>query len=326
VIARILKLLLALQLLLLAGLWLALLNAWQWRQAALALLLAGAGLLALRLLITANNFWLSWRAGSPTPAPYRPSLAARCRLFAGEFVATMLTSSWSMAWPRLDMHIATPGAGVPTQPTPPLPVLLVHGYVCNRGYWGRLARRLGAAGISHAALDLEPIGAGIDDYVPLLRRAVEALCAASGSARVILVCHSMGGLAARAYLRSDGAGRVARVITLGTPHHGTGLASFGPGLNARQMRRGSDWLGALAAAEDPARRALFTSIFSHHDNIVAPQTSSWLEGAKNLEFGAIGHVALGRHPRILACVLDEIALASAAPAAAAPPAHGRGQA
>jgi triacylglycerol esterase/lipase EstA (alpha/beta hydrolase family) len=315
--ARILKLLLALQLLLLAGLALALLNVGQTRRGALALLLAGAAVLLLRLLITANNFWLSWRAGSATPARFRPSPAARWRLFAGEFAATMLSSSWSMAWPRLDTHLAPAAAGPP--------VLLVHGYVCNRGYWAALGRRLRQAGVSHAAVDLEPIGAGIDDYVPLLRRAVDELCAASGSARVILVCHSMGGLAARAYLRSDGEARVARVITLGTPHHGTGLASFGAGLNARQMRRGSDWLAALAAAETPARRALFTSIFSHHDNIVAPQTSAWLADAKNLEFGAIGHVALGRHPRILQCVLDEIALASAAdtPAADAPRAHGR---
>ncbi|MFM9436307.1 triacylglycerol esterase/lipase EstA (alpha/beta hydrolase family) [Janthinobacterium sp. CG_23.3] len=309
--ARILKLLLALQLLLLAALALALLNVGRTRQGGLALLLAGAAVLLLRLFITANNFWFSWRAGSATPARYRPSPAARCRLFAGEFAATMLASSWSMAWPRLDSHLAPAASGPP--------VLLLHGYVCNRGYWSALSRRLAQAGVSHAAIDLEPLGAGIDAYAPLLRRAVDELCAASGHARVILVCHSMGGLAARAYLRSDGAARVARVITLGTPHHGTGLASFGAGLNARQMRRGSDWLAALAAAETPARRALFTSIFSHHDNIVAPQTSSWLADAKNLEFGAIGHVALGRHPRILACVLDEIALASAAerPAGAA---------
>ncbi|MDC8760108.1 esterase/lipase family protein [Janthinobacterium fluminis] len=314
-IARILKLLLALQLLLLAGLWLALLKVWPALPAGAGLALAVAALLALRLLITANNFLLSWRCRSVTPAPYRPSPAARLRLFAGEFVATLLSSSWSMAWPRLDTFAGRGGAG--------LPVLLVHGYVCNRGYWAPLSRRLRRAGISHAAVDLEPLGAGIDDYAPLLRRAIAALCAASGSAQVILVCHSMGGLVARAYLRSDGEARVARVITLGTPHNGTALAHFGAGLNARQMRRGSDWLGALDAGEDMARRALFTSIFSHHDNIVAPQTSACLAGANNRPFGAIGHVALGRHPAILACVLEEIAQASAAPdAAAAPRAHG----
>lgn len=38
--------------------------------------------------------------------------------------------------------------------------------------------------------------------------------------KVDLLCHSHGGLVARAYLTKYGTGRVARCITLGTPHHG----------------------------------------------------------------------------------------------------------
>jgi hypothetical protein len=51
---------------------------------------------------------------------------------------------------------------------------------------------------------------------------------------------------------------------------------------------------------------MFSSIYSVHDNIVAPQDSSDLPGARNLVFGAIGHVALGRHPDIMRCALAEI--------------------
>ena len=36
-----------------------------------------------------------------------------------------------------------------------------------------------------------------------------------------------------------------------------------------------------------------------------------LEGARNLEFGGVGHVAMGRNCAILACVLDEIGQARA---------------
>ena len=309
-IARALRLLLALQLLLAGGLWLALAGSWRGAgplAAALAGLAALALLLLARMLITAHNFWLSWRFRSATPAPFHASPAQRWRLFAGEFAATMLTSSWHMAWPRACRHSA-PGAG--------LPVLLVHGYVCNRGYWAPLSRLLARSGISHAALDLEPAGADIDDFVPALHAALEELCARSGSTQVVIVAHSMGGLVARAYLRRHGAQRVARVVTLGTPHHGTALAGLGFGRNARQMGRAGPlqpgaWLAQLAAAEDAPRRALFTSIFSHHDNIVAPQTSAVLPGAKNIAFGGVGHVALGRDLRVLQCVLDEIALASA---------------
>jgi triacylglycerol esterase/lipase EstA (alpha/beta hydrolase family) len=193
-------------------------------------------------------------------------------------------------------------------------VLLLHGYGCNSGYWAYLVPLLDAARISHATVDLEPVTGAIDDYVPLVERAVQELCEQAGTDKVAIVAHSMGGLVARAWMRRHGSARVARVITLGTPHHGTALASFGLGANAAQMRRASDageaaasaWLRELAAGEDAATRALVTSIYTHHDNIVAPQTSSRLPGARNLEFGGIGHVALGSNPRILAQVMREL--------------------
>ena len=124
----------------------------------------------------------------------------------------------------------------------------------------------------------------------------------------------MGGLAARAYLRDHGSRHIAKVITLGSPHQGTGLANFGAGLNSRQMRwtgnaktgTPSEWLRTLAETENDAIRALFVSIYSHHDNIVSPQTSSHLQGATNIEFNGIGHVALGFHPAIQKCVIEEV--------------------
>jgi CheY-like chemotaxis protein len=72
------------------------------------------------------------------------------------------------------------------------------------------------------------------------------------------------------------------------------------------MRRASGWLRELAASEDAGRRALVTSIFSHHDNIVVPQTSSVLEGARNIALGGVGHVALGCNDRVLDIVMAEL--------------------
>ena len=305
-IARILRALLVLQLLAVAGLWLLAVRFWHVAPGP-ALLLALGLLILVRALITANNFFLNWRYRSATPVQHRSRPGAWWRMFFEEFGATLLASSWSMAWPGAARCIWPDGVGPP--------VLLIHGYGCNCGYWRQLSALLRQAHISHDAIDLEPIGAAIDDYVPQVQRAVLALCAASGSERVIIVAHSMGGLVARACLRVHGGKHVARVIMLGTPHHGTRLASFGFGRNARQMRRGgrapdaggSAWLAALAATEDAQRRAGFTSIYSHHDNIVAPQTSCHLPGAKNIELGGIGHVALGCNRHVLRCVLDEIA-------------------
>jgi len=255
-------------------------------------------LVLVRLAISANNFWMSSRSASATPPEYRLGARGALRLFGEEFAQSMRYSSWIMprALPCLRVHA---DARLP-------PVLLLHGYGCNSGYWAHLTPLLDACHISHATLDLAPVTAPIDAYVPLVEQGVQDLLAATGAARVVIVAHSMGGLVARAWMRAHGAGRVARVITLGTPHHGTSLASFGVGANAVQMRRDGAWLRELAASETAATRALITSIYTHHDNIVAPQTSSELDGARNLAFGGMGHVALGAHRQILNAVLREL--------------------
>lgn len=259
-----------------------------------------------RLAITANNFALAWRYRSETPDRYRIGWRQALRLFASEFRATMATSSWTMPFHAFKNRAATnPEA---------LPVLLIHGYGCNSGYWHAMSKALLKANVTHHAVDMEPIMGGIDEYVPLIHDAVERLCKETGHVKIVIVAHSMGGLAARAYLQVHGVTRVAKIITLGAPHHGTALASFGLGLNTRQMHwsvseqegLSSEWLRALAAHEDPSTYRLFVSIYSHHDNIIAPQTSSHLPGAKNIELHGIGHVALAFNTEVQSLVIREI--------------------
>ena len=262
-------------------------------------LLAGCGAVALlRLAINLNNFLLSSLSASPTPPDFRLGWGARLRLVGGEFRASMLVTSWHMPRGRAGLRVHA------NSPYPP--VLLVHGYGCNSGYWAALMPLLDAARISHAGIDLEPAGGDIDDFAALLEERVEALCAATGACRVAIVGHSMGGLVARAWMRRHGTARAARIVTLGTPHHGTALARFGPGLNAVQMRIDSPWLRALAASETMETRARIASLYTHQDNIVSPQTTSELPGARNIAFGGVGHVALGSDARVLAAVMDEL--------------------
>ena len=304
-IRRLLALLLALQALaalaLAWGLW----RGAGWHPAA-ALAAAVGAVLALRLAINLNNFRLSRRWRSAVPAEFQLGPAAALRLCWREFAASLRSSSWDMLLPS-PLWLAPPAGAGPAAP----PVLLLHGYACNGGYWRALARQLRRAGISHYALDLAPPGAAIDQFVPQVRAAVAMLCARTGAPQVVLLGHSMGGLVARSYLRADGPARVARLITLGSPHHGTALARLGPGANAVQMRHGGAWLAALAQAEAAAAGSggavAVVSLFSHHDNIVAPQDSARLAGARNLAFGAVGHVALGSDASVMQCVLAEIA-------------------
>jgi pimeloyl-ACP methyl ester carboxylesterase len=190
-----------------------------------------------------------------------------------------------------------------------LPVLLLPGFVCNAGLWAwfaRALRRRGHAVFTHTA---EPVFGAIDGYAEALAARVAALSAAAGDRPVALVGHSMGGLIARSYLRQHGASRVACLVTIGSPHHGSALAPFGYGANAREMRRTAAWLGGLAAFDEGRFPVPVTSIFSYQDNFVAPQISSELAGAANVPLAGLGHMSLVFSPRVVARV--DAALAAA---------------
>lgn len=195
-------------------------------------------------------------------------------------------------------------------------VLLVHGYGCNHAIWLDMAPALAAAGYRCEGIDLEPVLGDIDDYAPALLARMREIAARTGRPPLV-VCHSMGGLAARAaqvlaLQTPDQGPPCAGIVTLGTPHHGCALARFGGGRNARQMRWNNPWLCALAAAETPAMRARIVSIFSWHDSIAGPPGTSWLDGARNVPLAGIGHVSLLRHRDAVAATL--VALATFQPA------------
>ncbi len=175
-------------------------------------------------------------------------------------------------------------------------VVLVHGFVCNRGLWNPWLKRLQRGGVPTVAVNLEPVFGAIDDYVPILEAAVRQLQQHTGLAPVV-VAHSMGGLALRRWWAEPGnEGRVHHAITIGTPHQGTWLARFALTPNGRQMRRASRWLQALAAREPVGHGARFTCFYSHCDNIVFPPATATLPGADNRHLIGVAHVHMADRP------------------------------
>ncbi|MBL8503940.1 MAG: alpha/beta fold hydrolase [Rhodocyclaceae bacterium] len=284
---------------LLLGLGLTARCGWVWQQAVgLALILMVAG----RAFIIGVTFAFARAYVAPPPEGCRIGSARGLMMYLRELSAFFLLFTLVMPFERFLMgadRLGRAGNGR-------LPLLLIHGYQCNRGYWIQMRGRLERAGWQVATLSLNPVFNDIDGYVEPLARRIEEVLAATGAERLILVGHSMGGLVSRAYLRRHGAARVAKLITLGSPHKGSMLAKLGLGENGRQMVPGSQWLKELNA---PGAVPLppTVSLYSCQDNYVMPQDSSLLEGAKVVPLAGIGHLEMAFSPEIERRLLAELA-------------------
>lgn len=231
------------------------------------------------------------------------------RAFWGELGAALRIFWLRQPWPARQRGVQLPPMPEPRR----VPVLLVHGYLCNHRVWDDVANALRRAGHPVLAIDMEPVFASIDDYTQTIERGVRELLAVSQAPKVALVGHSMGGLAIRAWLRANGNARVVRVVTLGTPHQGTQIvrSAFTP--NAGQMVWQSQWVQALQAAESPLERGLMHLAITTHDNIVFPQRAQVLSGATVAEFQAIGHLQMCLDAQVINWLLQTLQEASPQP-------------
>lgn len=306
-LARWLRRVLALELALYLAVGLWLVRAHGWTAGAVAGL-ALAVAVAWRLSFGLAAYAVAWRWGSPTPTAFRRGPVAMAVHAAIEIGALNAVYSVLQPFERLWMGDPRPPQG----PGPRLPVLLVHGYVCNRGMWRAMARALHARGERLWAVNFEPVYGSIDLLVPQLAARIDELLAATAATRVVLIAHSMGGLAGRAYLQRHGGAKVARLITIGSPHQGSMHAHLGAGANAREMEPGSGWLAALAADESAGLAAPLVCIYSHHDDFVTPQTGSAHPLGRNLPLAGTGHFALLASRAVQDLVAQELDAANAA--------------
>lgn len=227
--------------------------------------------------------------GDPSP---RPTAGQLLKAWAREVVDDIVVFGWRQPfdWRREpDRLQGDPGK---------VGIVFVHGFICNRGFWTPWMRQARARGHAFVAVNLEPVFCSIDDYCDIIEGAVQAVTRATGRPP-LMVCHSMGGLAARAWLRRhEGRERIAHVVTIGTPHRGTWLARFSRLENGRQMRVGCDWIGALSipGAEDAHR---FTCWYSNCDNVVFPASTATLPGADNRLLEGAAHVDLAFRPAVV---------------------------
>ncbi|MET8977777.1 alpha/beta fold hydrolase [Streptomyces sp. NPDC004539] len=206
-----------------------------------------------------------------------------------------------------------PADDTPRLPTPPRPpVVLLHGFIDNRSVFVLLRRALAEHGDRPlTSLNYSPLTCDIRKAAELLGRHIEDICARTGSTRVDVVGHSLGGLIARYYVqRLGGDTRVRTLVTLGTPHAGTRavpLANAHP--IVRQMRPGSALLEELKRPA-PGCRTRFVSFWSDLDQVMDPPETASVDHpdllVENVRVTGIGHLALPVHPAVAASVREAL--------------------
>ena len=186
---------------------------------------------------------------------------------------------------------------LPAAPVTRPPVIFVHGLYHNRTAWFLYLHWFRRWGWRHLkAITLRGKLRSVAEHATTLAREVDGVLRETGSARVDLVGHSMGGLVIRAFLaEASNHEAVRRVVTLGTPHAGSKLAVFAVGRARRELLPGSPFLASLNAggAQAPPHGHLF-AIYSIADNMVLPNKSARAEGegVTCLETGPVNHVGL----------------------------------
>lgn len=261
-------------------------------------LVAGIGVLVVLLThsaVLAMEFMATYRVNAKDPIP---------RASARQCAKAWLAESWIA--PKVFCWQQPFRSGVVPDHLPSSTrrgVVLVHGFLCNRGFWNPWLRELRAADRAFIAVNLEPVLGSIDHYGEIIEHAVVRVTEVTGQSP-ILICHSMGGLAARVWLRDFNGARVHRIVTLGTPHRGTWLARFGRSLNGRQMRVGGEWLQRIEAERASMREVVFTCWHSNCDNIVFPTSTATLPGADNRLIEGRGHVEMAFDKRLRQQTLD----------------------
>ncbi len=112
----------------------------------------------------------------------------------------------------------------------------------------------------------------------------------SGAESVDVIGYSAGGVIARLFVKDEGGESVVRrVLTLGSPHHGTDVAALaeevagGCPTACEQLATGSDLLRRLNAGDETPAGPSWVTVRTDADQTVTPTESAELEGALNID-------------------------------------------
>lgn len=121
--------------------------------------------------------------------------------------------------------------------------------------------------------------------------------------KIILIGFSMGGIIARYFTQAiDKGARVQKLITLGSPHHGTLLAHFFKRDGMKDMRFKSKLLNELNSNLTIFHKIPFLSIWTPFDLMIIPAVSSNLPGIENKIIPTLTHPGLISRTRVFEAI------------------------
>lgn len=200
------------------------------------------------------------------------------------------------------------------------PVVLIPGYGADMATLDPLEEELRDLG--REVVVFTPTEGGQGDLrvqAERLAALVEDTQESDDASSVDLVGYSAGGVIARLYVREEGGGSVVRrVLTLGSPHHGSEVADLGSEAAGgcpeacEQLTTTSDLLRRLNAGDETPEGPLWTSVRTDADETVTPVESAVLDGALNFRVqdlcpdSTTSHGALPGDPVVLATLASAL--------------------
>lgn len=274
------------------------------------------------LSVSIVTYWQFWRQTSGTAHmellaeatlghPWRWLLAGFLSSLASQTGVVLLYPLFLVkrAWLRPGIRPLRRTAAPDDKP----PVLFVHGYTHTASAWILYALWFRRAGYMDLhAMTYNSWKLDFQGIVRQLERETQAILRQRPGQKIILVCHSLGGLAARALLNTSELRRhVLALVTLGTPHQGTTLARIGMNDLAHRLEFQGQLIADIEATDIPTGVPSL-AIYSPVDNMVMPLEGLRIskEGWRELRTAPVCHVGMLYHRPTAQAALAFIAQAA----------------
>ncbi|MBX9766858.1 MAG: hypothetical protein K2X47_06265 [Bdellovibrionales bacterium] len=199
----------------------------------------------------------------------------------------------------------------------PRPILLVHGMAHNPSAFISLKKRMAYSQWHNVfSINYATRHGSLTGMVDELSKTVDAILVETHSKQIDVVAHSLGGIVSRYYMSlGDGRGKIKNLVTLGSPHQGTGAVRLLTGLPfgalKSDLRNGSYLMNLLNQTGLP-RGSTITSIYSEYDWTVWPHGNCEVQGVpsnsfKNVKVNDCGHIGLLYSPKVADVVMKTLA-------------------